>query len=151
MKCGGRARGERPAAPSLSYRGALYILVPMGDIALPHRYPFLMVSPRAGTAAIRFSSNDARCRGGKVPAWAVAEAMAQFAGMAVAADGSSGGSLVQVNRFRCPRPLKAGGSMDLAASLVRRMGPLARVRVAARSGGRLVALSVLTLRLEEGA
>ncbi len=127
------------------------MLMMMGDGALPHRYPFLMISQRAGSAVICFSSNDARCRSGEVPAWAVAEAMAQFAGMAVAAGGASGGSLVQINRFRCPRPLAAGGSLALSATLVRKMGPLARVRVAARSGGRLVALAVLTLRLEEGA
>ncbi len=127
------------------------MLVPMGDGALPHRYPFLMISPRAGAAVVRFSANDARCRGGEVPAWAVAEAMAQFAGMTVAVDGASGGSLVQVNRFRYPRPVAAGGPLDFSALLVRKMGPLVRVRVAARSGGKLVASSVMTLRMEEDA
>ncbi len=127
------------------------MLVLMGAEGLPHRYPFLMVDPQLGTARVRFSADDARCRGEMVPAWAVAEAMAQAAGLVGAGAGTSGGSIVQVNRFRCPRPVMPGETIDLAAAVVRKMGPLLRLRVSARREGKLVATSVLTLRVEEGA
>jgi len=121
----------------------------MGAEALPHRYPFLMLDPKGGTARVRFSKNDVRCRGEMVPSWAVVETMAQAAGIMGASAHASGGSLVQVNRFRCPRPVMPGQTIDLAAVVARKMGPLLRVRVSARREGRLIATSILTLRVEE--
>lgn len=123
----------------------------MGAEVLPHRYPFLMLDPVAGVARVRFSADDARCRGEMVPAWAVVEAMAQAAGVEGSSEGASGGSLVQVNRFRCPRPVMPGQTIDLAMAVARKMGPLLRVRIFARREGKLIATSILTLRLEEGA
>ena len=114
---------------------------------LPHRYPFAMVEDHQGERLVRFAADDARCRGGSAPPWAVAEAFAQAAGLAAFGPGS-GGSLVQVNRLRCPRPVRAGEELSLRVAVERRMGPLLRVRVAARRGGRLAATAALTLREE---
>ncbi len=118
---------------------------------LPHRYPFEMLDPGGSVARVRLSADDARSRGGPVPPWALVEALAQAAGLACAGEGASGGSLVQVNRLRWPRPVLPGETLDLCCTLVRQMGPLRRVRVAVRREGRLVATAVLTLRVEGGA
>ncbi|MCI4398136.1 MAG: hypothetical protein JHC34_04775 [Acidobacteria bacterium] len=123
----------------------------MGAEVLPHRYPFLMLDPVAGTARVRFSADDARCRGEMVPAWVLVETMAQAAGVAGPGEGASGGSLVQINRFRCPRPVTPGQTISLAMTVARKMGPLVRVRILARREGKLIATSILTLRLEGGA
>lgn len=115
---------------------------------LPHRYPFAMVEDRAGPSRVRFSADDARCRNlSEVPQWALVEAFAQAAGLSAFGPGS-GGSLVQVNRFRCPRPARPGDELHIAVAVVRRMGPLLRVRVTARREGRLLATAALTLREE---
>jgi hypothetical protein len=57
-----------------------------------------------------------------------------------------GGVVLQVQRFRCPRAPEAGDRLALAAEILQRMGPVVRVKVAARKEGRLVARAVLTLR-----
>jgi len=114
---------------------------------LPHRYPFAMVEDRHGERLVRFAADDARCRGEAVPVWAVVEAFAQAAGLAAFGPGS-GGSLVQVNRFRCPRPVGAGEELNLRAVVERRMGPLVRVRLLAWREGKLAATAALTLREE---
>lgn len=107
-----------------------------------------MVEDRTDGARVCFSVDDARSRGlAEVPQWALVEVFAQAAGLAAFGPGS-GGSLVQVNRFRCPRPVGAGDELALSVAVQRRMGTLMRVRVAARRAGKLVATAALTLREE---
>lgn len=115
---------------------------------LPHAYPFRFIAREEGGPSLLFtaSGDDAVCRGGPVPAPVVLEALTQAAGLLAATAGSTGGALVQVSRFRCPRPVMPGDRLDLRGVLLVRMGPLLRVRVSARCGGRLVASGVLTLR-----
>jgi 3-hydroxymyristoyl/3-hydroxydecanoyl-(acyl carrier protein) dehydratase len=106
-----------------------------------------MVEDHHGERVVRFSGDDARCRGGCVPVWAILEAFAQAAGLTAFGSGM-GGSLVQVNRFRCPRSLQPGDELALTVVVQKKMGPLVRARVSARRGGRLAAAAHLTLRGE---
>ena len=115
---------------------------------LPHAYPFRMISQRGSTGRLAFSasSDDAWSQGGSVPASIVLEALAQAGGVLAASGQSSGGVLIQVARFRCPRPVNPGDVLDLSAEVLTRMGPLLRVRVVARRDGKIVARGILSLR-----
>jgi acyl dehydratase len=119
---------------------------------LPHAYPFKFISRDEGEGTLQFlaASGDAVSRGGAVPPWVILEALTQAAGLLAASGERSGGVLVQVARYRCVRPVFPGDRLDLTGELLHRMGPLLRVKVAARRKGRLVARGVLTLR-ETGA
>ena len=114
---------------------------------LPHAYPFRFIPREEGPSLLFLASgDDAVSRGQTVPAHVVLEALTQAAGLLAATEESVGGALVQVARFRCPRPIMPGDRLDLSGTLLVRMGPLLRVRVTARRGRRLVASGVLTLR-----
>lgn len=115
---------------------------------LPHAYPFRFIAREEGAPDLLFtaSGDDAVSRGGLVPAHVVLEALTQAAGLMAATEGSTGGVLVQVARYRCPRPVRPGDRLNLSGVLLVRMGPLLRVRMTARREGRLVAGGVLTLR-----
>ena len=113
---------------------------------LPHAYPFRLAAESSGGELVFApSANDAFGRGGPVPVWAVAEAMAQAAGL-IAGSVEGAAVLVQVAGFRCPRPPVAGDRWVLSGSVAHRMGPLVRVEVRAREGGRLKARGIFTLR-----
>lgn len=115
---------------------------------LPHAYPFRMISRRGSTGKLAFSaaSDDTWARGGSVPSSVVLEALAQAGGLLAASGQGVGGVLMQVARFRCPRPVAPGDVLDLSAEVLTRMGPLVRVRVVARRGGKIVARGTLSLR-----
>ncbi|MGA9751558.1 MAG: hypothetical protein WBS54_07195 [Acidobacteriota bacterium] len=115
---------------------------------LPHAFPFRFIPRDDGGGVLQFSSSadDAVSRGGPVPSWVVLEAMTQAGGLLAASGQGSGGVLVQVARFRSPRPIWPGDSLELAGTLVKRMGSLFQVRVTARLGGRLAARGLFTLR-----
>ena len=54
--------------------------------------------------------------------------------------------LMQVVRFRCPRPVRPGDVLNLSVDLLTRMGALLRVKVVARRAGRIVAKGILSIR-----
>jgi 3-hydroxymyristoyl/3-hydroxydecanoyl-(acyl carrier protein) dehydratase len=115
---------------------------------LPHAYPFRFISREAGTGEISFSvsGNDAASRGEALPPWVVLEALTHAAGLLCSSGQERGGALVQVSQYRCPRRMRPGDVLSLRGELLKRMGPVMRVRVSARRDGALVARGVLTLR-----
>jgi hypothetical protein len=115
---------------------------------LPHAYPFRFIAREEGEVELSFSStaNDAVSRGGAVPPWVVLEALTQAAGLLAASGEGKGGVLVQASSYRCPRPIHPGDVLALRGRLLKRMGPVIRVLMTARRGGRLVARGILTLR-----
>jgi len=117
-------------------------------LKLPHAFPFRFIPREEGSPHLAFtaSSDDAVCRGGPVPPWVILEALTQAAGLLCASEGASGGALVQVAGYRCPRPAWPGDTLELRGALQKRMGPLIRVRIRALRSGRLVASGTLTLR-----
>jgi hypothetical protein len=112
---------------------------------LPHAYPFRFI-PKEESLEFSAAADDNYGRGGSVPPWVILEALTQAAGLAAAGEGSTGGSLVQLSRYRCVRAILPGDRLQVRALLLKRMGPLLRVRVTALRDGRLVAAGVLTLR-----
>jgi 3-hydroxyacyl-[acyl-carrier-protein] dehydratase len=121
---------------------------------LPHAYPFLMLDRmlmrQAGRWAVATKAltlgDSGLDREGVLPAVLVAEAMAQTAGMA-AADGSVRVVVAQIDRFRCPRLLRAGDELVVTAHVVRRFGNTAKVHASVRSAGRFCAAAALVLHL----
>jgi len=115
---------------------------------LPHAYPFRFIAREGGAVELSFaaSADDAVSRGGSVPAWVILEALTQAAGLLAASGEGKGGVLVQASSYRCPRPVRPGDVLALRGELLKRMGPVIRVRVKATREGRLVARGVLTLR-----
>jgi hypothetical protein len=120
----------------------------MNEVKLPHAYPFRLISSEEGPKKLTliFSGNDSWSRGGPVPASIVLEAMTQAGGLAAASGQGRGGVLMQVVRFRCPRPVEPGDVLALSVHLLTRMGALLRVKVVARRAGRIVARGLLSLR-----
>ena len=120
----------------------------MSENRLPHAYPFRFVSREEGEGKLRlaFSCDDACSRGGFIPASIILEAMTQAGGLAAASGQGRGGVLMQVVRFRCPRPVRPGDALDLSVDLLTRMGALLRVKVVARCSGRVVAKGILSVR-----
>jgi 3-hydroxymyristoyl/3-hydroxydecanoyl-(acyl carrier protein) dehydratase len=112
---------------------------------LPHAYPFRFI-PQEESLEFSAAADDDYVRGGPVPPWLILEALTQAAGLAAAGEGSTGGALVQVSRYRCVRPILPGDRLQIRTLLLKRMGPLLRVRVTALRAGRLVAAGILTLR-----
>ncbi len=131
-----------------SSRPLLSLALMTAPMKLPHAYPFRFIAREEGAPDLVFtaSAGDAVSRGGPVPPHVVLEALTQAAGLMAATAGSTGGVLVQVARYRCPRPVRPGDALSLRGVLLVRMGPLLRVRVTARREGRVVASGVLTLR-----
>jgi len=115
---------------------------------LPHVYPFRFVSHEEGPGKLDliFSCDDTWSRGGVVPAAIVLEAMTQVCGLAAASGQGRGGVLLQVVRFRCPKPVRPGDVLQLSVSLLTRMGALLRAKVVARRSGRIVARGILSIR-----
>ena len=113
---------------------------------LPHAYPFRLIAREDEPHTFSFSASDAWSRGGCLPQWALAEMMTQAAGLVAGSGDASGGVLVQVARFRCPRPVRPGARLDLAGEVLHRMGSLVRVKMTAREGGRIVARGIFTIR-----
>ncbi|MEW5765142.1 MAG: hypothetical protein ACOYXN_10425 [Acidobacteriota bacterium] len=115
---------------------------------LPHAYPFRFLDHEDATRPLEaaFTAGAAFQRSGRAPAWTLLEAMAQAAGLAAFSREDSGGMVLQVQRFRCPRPPYPGDRLALSAQVLQRMGPVVRVKVLARRGERLVARAVVTLR-----
>jgi|GEM_PF-1734942 len=120
------------------------------SVGLPHVYPFLFHphEGKDGTLSFAPSASDFTSRGGPLPVWVVVEAFAQAAGVMAASEGSSGGVLVQVAKFRCPRPPLPGDRWSIEGKLLLRMGPLLRVKVIGKSGESTRAKGVFTLREE---
>jgi 3-hydroxymyristoyl/3-hydroxydecanoyl-(acyl carrier protein) dehydratase len=121
----------------------------IGPMKLPHAYPFRFI-PREDCLEFSAAADDDFVRGGIVSPWVVLEALTQAAGLALAGEGSTGGSLVQVSRYRSVRPVRPGDRLQIRAVLLKRMGPLLRVRVTALREGRLAAAGILTLRETSG-
>jgi 3-hydroxymyristoyl/3-hydroxydecanoyl-(acyl carrier protein) dehydratase len=115
---------------------------------LPHTYPFRFISRDAGEGEISFSvsGNDSVSRGEALPPWVVLEALTQAAGLLCASGRERGGAVVQVSAYRCPRQVRPGDVLVVRGELLKRMGPVMRVRVSARREGGLVARGVFTLR-----
>ena len=120
----------------------------MGENRLPHAYPFRFISREEGVAklTLAFSCDDAWSRGGTVPTSILLEAMTQAGGLAAASGQHTGGVLMQVVRFRCPRPISPGDVLEIAVDVLTRMGALLRLKVVARRQGRIVAKGILSLR-----
>jgi len=120
----------------------------MGENRLPHSYPFRFISREEGSAklTLAFSCDDAWSRAGPVPASIVLEALTQAGGLAAASGQRTGGVLMQVVRFRCPRPISPGDALEIAVDVLTRMGALVRLKVVARRQGRIVAKGILSLR-----
>ncbi len=57
-----------------------------------------------------------------------------------------GGMVVQIRRYRAPRPIHPGDSVKIEASLVKRMGPVFQGRVKATRDGRIAASGFFTVR-----
>ncbi len=100
--------------------------------------------------AFASSANDAFSRGGPVPPWVILEALTQGAGLDAAQGEETGGALVQVSAYRCPRRVWPGDVLQIRCEVLKRMGPLLRLRVSARREGRLVARGVMVLRMGGG-
>ncbi len=117
-------------------------------LKLPHAYPFRFHSDvlNRGTLLFATSANDAANRGKVLPTWTVVEAFAQAAGLMAASKETTGGALVQVQRFRCPHPPLPGDRWELTGELLTRMGPLLRVKVTARQNERIRARGIFTIR-----
>ncbi len=113
---------------------------------LPHVYPFRLIAREDEPGRFAVSASDAWSRGGSLPQWAVVEMLTQAAGLIAGSGDASGGVLVQVARFRCPRPIPPGTCLDLAGEVLHRMGPLVRVKMTAREGARLLARGIFTIR-----
>ncbi len=115
---------------------------------LPHAYPFRFLDHEDLSRPLHtaFTAGAAFQRSGRTPAWILLEAMAQAAGLAAFSREDSGGMVLQVQRFRCPRPPEPGQRLALSAEVLQRMGPVVRVKVLARRGAKIAARAVLTLR-----
>lgn len=115
---------------------------------LPHVYPFKFISREGGVGVLYFSPScdDAAGRGAAVPASIVLEALTQAGGVLSASPQSKGGALVQVARFRCPRPVMPGDQLEISAEVTNRMGPLLRLKVTGRKGARVATRAILTIR-----
>ena len=121
-------------------------------VSLPHAYPFLFHSRTGDGGSLTFapSSNDFTSRGGNIPVWVVIEAFAQAAGLMSGSEGTHGGVLVQVTRFRCPHPPLPGEEWSISGKLLKRMGPLIQMKVTGKCGRKIRAGGVFTLREDRG-
>lgn len=125
-------------------------------LPLPHAYPFVLLDRLLaldrGTAARaerRIAATDPLLDGeGRLPPPLLLEAMAQCAGLAIAAGSATdGGVLVSFDRFRLGRVVQVGDTLEVTARVVRRFGPLVKARGRIRADGRLCAAAEIVLRL----
>ena len=129
----------------------------MPTLRLPHAYPFVLVdrivSVEPAIAAVvsrQMSSNDPLLdEHGELPPVLLMEAIAQCAGIAIAAgEAAGGGLLVSFDRFRTAGRVAAGDSLEIRARVLRRFGALVKARGQVRANGRLRAAAEVVLRVE---
>ena len=124
-------------------------------VALPHRHPFvlldrvLMLEPGRWAVALRnLTRDDPLADGdGRLPPVLLAEAMAQAAGLAVAAARvhAAPGLLAQIDRFRCRAVAGGGDRLWVTVRVLRRFGRTVKVRASVRVDGRRCAAGELVL------
>ena len=108
-----------------------------------------MIAPGQWAVALKnISQGDALVDAdGILPPTLLAEVMAQTAGLAVAADMPERrvALLVEIDRFRCRRQVRAGEQLLVSARVLRRFGGNVKVRASIRAGRRWGAACELVL------
>lgn len=126
---------------------------------LPHAYPFLLLdrvveveSGRAAIAIKNLALTDPLVDGeGRIAPALLAEAMAQCAGVALAAMRPGAMAvLASVDRFRCRPAVMAGSRLDVRARIARVFGHTVKARCVIRAEGRPCAAGEVILQLVDG-
>jgi len=146
----GRGGPARCCPPSVLWVGGLpcYPCLMEEARGLPHRYPFRFLEASPGEVEIRFLSTAGAgaSRGEPLPPWVLLEAMTQGVGLLLGRGDPPGGFVVQIRRYRAPRPVRPGDTLRIEAELVKRMGPVFQGRVRAMNEGKLSATGFFTVR-----
>lgn len=130
---------------------------------LPHRYPFLLVDrilevSEDGTRAVALknvTANEPFFQGhfpdaAIMPGVLIVEALAQAGGAALLANESREGKLAMlagIDDFKFRRPVVPGDVLRLEVELVRRRGPIGKVRARALVEGEVAAEGEITFAL----
>ena len=122
-------------------------------MGLPHAYPFVMIDRalllepgRWAVTLKNLTRDDPLLDGdGALPPVLLAEAMAQAAGLAVAAAQTAPAMLAQIDRFRCRAAVCSGDQLVVMVRVARRFGRAVKVRASVRVDGHRCAAAELVL------